>query len=518
MELFPPILQLMKKIIYIFIAGTLFTSCKKALDQQPVSNNTVDTYFVTQNDFLQATNAIYNDLKTYPDRLLNLSETRSDNLYAVSQGGVRDWEGINDFFRTLSSNPYVEEAWATDYNGISRANTLIEQLAKNGEVITDATLRKRYEAEARFLRAFYYFDLLRWYGKVPLIDHTVLADEALSIGRSPVADVYQLILADLKFAAENLPVPSAYPTADRGRISKYAAKSMLGLVYMTRSGPTYGIEGPGMGLNEWDLAVAQLNEVISSGQYNLLTNTGTATTAYGSIFSYANENNKEVVFNVEYSSGSVPQLGATYPWLLVPDAYFQSVGKPNQGGLEIRPLSNSLLSSYDAGDWRKTFAVQSGYTIPNGVVETQSFYKKYIDLSQVPASRTDWPINFIVIRYTDVLMLKAECVLHGAAGSQISDVDDVVNMIRIRAGLAGNRAGITLAELMEERRKEFAGEGTRWHDLVRSGLVRTVMPAWIAADDVKKQIQPFNTDFIIYPVPQSQLDVRPGLYTQNKGY
>jgi hypothetical protein len=510
----------MKKLIYILLAGTaLITSCKKSLDQQPISNNTTDTYFAAPNDFLQGINAVYNDLRTYPDRILNLSETRSDNLYAVSEGGVRDWEGINSFFKTIAANPYVEEAWSKDFNGISRANTLLDQLTKNGAaVIPDATLRTRYEAEAKFLRAFYYFDLVRTFGKVPIIDHPVLTDEALNIPRSAVADVYTLILSDLQFAADNLPLASAYATADRGRASKHAAKSLLALVYMTRSGPTYSIEGPGLGLNEWSLAAAQLNEVISSGQYTFATNTGTTTTAYSSIFGYTNENNREVVFNVEYATGSNPQLGATYPWLLVPDGYFQSLGQPNQGGLEIRPVSNNLLNSYETGDVRKAFTIQAGYAIPRGITETRSFYKKFIDISRVPASRTDWPINFIVFRYTDILLLKAECVLRGAAGSQTTDVDAVVNNVRIRAGLAGNRVNVTLPQLMEERRKEFASEGSRWHDLVRSGLVTTVMPAWIAADDTRKQIQPFTPNYIIYPVPQSQLDVKAGLYSQNSGY
>lgn len=509
----------MKKILYTLLAGTFLTSaCEKELNQEPISNNTTDTYFAAPNDFLQGTNAIYNDLRTFPDRLLNLSETRSDNLYAVSEGGVRDWEGINSFHKTIAANPYVEEGWLKNFNGISRANTLLEQLQKNGTVIPDELLRKRYEAEARFLRGFFYFDLVRLYGKVPLVDHPILAAEALTIPRSPVADIYQLIISDLKFAGDNLPAPAGYAAVDKGRVTKFAAKSLLALVHMTRSGPDYGIEGPGLGLNEWDQAVTLLNEVISSNQYSFLTNTGTTKTAYGSIFAFNNENNKEVVFNIEYSTGSTPEVGATFPWLLVPDGYFQSLGKPNQGGLQIRPISDNLLNSYEAGDVRKTFSIQAGYTIPRGVVETQSFFKKYVDVTQVPARRTDWPINFIVIRYTDVLLLKAECVLHGAPGSQVTDVDNVVNNLRIRAGLAGDKSNITLAQLMEERRREFAGEGLRWHDLVRSGLIETVIPAWMAADDVRHQMQAFTKNYIIYPVPQSQLDVKIGLYTQNAGY
>lgn len=509
----------MKKIIYTLLVAASFTvACEKDLNQQPISNFTSETYFTNANDFLQGTNAIYNDLRTFPDRLLNLSETRSDNLYAVSEGGVRDWEGINSFHKTIAANPAIEEAWAKDFNGISRANIMLEQLVKNGTVVPDENLRKRYEAEAKFLRAFFYFDLVRTYGKVPLVDRLVTPEEALNIPRSPVANIYQLIISDLKFAADILPAPSGYAAADKGRATKFAAKSLLALVYMTRSAPTYGIDGPGLGLNEWDLAATLLTEVISSNSYTFLTNVAPATNAYSSIFAFNNENNKEVVFNVEYSTGSNPQVGATFPWLLVPDGYFQSLGKPVQGGLQIRPISNNLLNSYEVGDLRKAFSIQAGYTIPQGVVETQSFFKKYVDPTQVPGSRTDWPINFIVIRFTDVLLMKAECVLHGAPGSQATDVDAIINNVRIRAGLPGNKTNVTLAQLMEERRKEFAGEGLRWHDLVRSGMIETIMSAWIAADDIKHQMQPFTKNYIIYPVPQSQLDVKVGLYSQNTGY
>lgn len=276
---------------------------------------------------------------------------------------------------------------------------------------------------------------------------------------------------------------------------------------MTRSGPTYGIEGSGLGLNEWNLALPLLNEIIASNKYAFLP-------SYSSIFSYTNKYNKEVVFNVEYISGGLG-LGATFIWLLVPEAYFNSFGLPNQGGIFIRPVSNDLLNAYEAGDTRKAFSIQQGYTYA-GVTETRSFFKKYVDISKYGKSRTDWPINYIVSRYTDILMLKAECILHGTPGTQ-ADVDGIVNQVRQRGSLV-TKANITLPQLMDERRKEFAGEGLRWHDLVRSGLVETKMSAWIASEDVQHQIQPFQKNFIIYPIPQSELDVKTGLYKQNDGY
>ena len=493
--------------IYFFAAGAaiLMASCKKDLNQTPISSATTETFYATPNDFVQAANAIYNDLRGYPDRLLNLSETRSDNLYAVSEGGVRDWDPINSFYKTLSSNPYISEAWLSNFNGIYRANVLLDQLKIKGSVITDAGLKRRLEGEAKFLSAFYYLDLVRWFGKVPLIDHPVTANEALAIPRTAVNDAYALIISDLKFCADNL--PDTYSTSDIGRPTKNAAKGMLALTYMTRSGPMYGIEGPGMGLNEWNQALTLLNEIISSKQYSLLPK-------YSDIFSYTNENNKEVIFDVQYISGGLGQ-GASFVWLLVPEGYFNLAGLPNQGGIYIRPVSNTLLNSYEAGDVRKTFSIQPGYTY-QGTTETRSFVKKYVDVTKYGKSRIDWPINFIILRYTDILMLKAECILKGAPGTQ-AEVDAIVNLVRQRAGLT-SALNNTLTQLIAERQREFIGEGSRWHDLVRSGLVETVMPAWIAVEDVQKQIQPFQKNYIIYPVPQSELDVKQGFYTQNPGY
>ncbi|MBD0376764.1 MAG: RagB/SusD family nutrient uptake outer membrane protein, partial [Flavisolibacter sp.] len=273
------------------------------------------------------------------------------------------------------------------------------------------------------------------------------------------------------------------------------------------SGPTYGIEGPGLGVNEWSQALTLLNEIIASNRYAFLPK-------YSDIFSYTNENNKEVLFDVQYISGGLGQ-GATFVWLLVPEGYFNSFGLPNQGGIYIRPVSSDLLNSFEPNDLRKTFSIQPGYTY-QGTTETRSFVKKYVDVTKYGKSRTDWPINFIVMRYTGILMLKAECILKGAPGTQ-AEVDAIVNQVRQRAGL-GPVSNVTLPQLMEERRREFVGEGLRWHDLVRSGLVETVMNAWIAKEDVQKQIQPFNKNYIIYPIPQSELDVKQGLYAQNPGY
>lgn len=223
-----------------------------------------------------------------------------------------------------------------------------------------------------------------------------------------------------------------------------------------------------------------------------------------------------MIFNVEYKTGSSPVVGATFPWLLVPDNYFQSLGKATQGGLYIRPVSTDLVNTYEAGDTRKNFTIKLGGFTYNGTFEDRPFFQKYVDLTKVPTNRLDWPINFIVQRYTDILMLKAECILHGADGTQ-ADVDNIVNQVRQRAGLTAV-SNVTLNQLMDERRREFAAEGLRWHDLVRSGLVESTINAWIPKEDILHAMQTFKKEYVIYPIPQSELDVNPGLYTQNDGY
>lgn len=514
----------MKKIFIIStIAFTILaSSCSKDLNQVPLSSATTSTFYAQPSDFIQGINAVYNSLRAYPDRLLNLSEIRSDNIYGVSVSG-RDWDPINDFAPGIAPNTYVEEAWNTDFNGVFKANTVLDQISKNGSNVGSIGLATRLQAEARFLRAFYYFDMIRYYGKLPIVSKPISALEANSLGRSSVSDVYNFIIADLQFAKDNLPLNYAgtfplYTATDVGRATKYAAEAVLAQVYMARSGPTYGIEGPGMASNEWNLAEPLLQDIITNGGFVFNPN-------YANVFSYTNQSpttNKEAIFDVMYMSGQSPTLGATFVWDLVPANYFSSLGTNTNanGSLEIIPVSNNLLTSYETGDLRKSFTIlTTGYTYGNST-ETRPFFKKYLDITKIPAaSRFDWAINFIAVRYTDILMLKAECILNGAVGGTQTDVDAIVNQVRTRAGLP-NRSNVTLAQLYDERRREFAGEGSRWFDLQRSGNLITIMNSWAAIDDINvpHRINTVTANSVIYPVPQSQLDAAPGLYGQNPGY
>jgi len=188
----------MKKIFLILvIAVGILSSCKKDLNQLPISSATTATFYKQPSDFLQAVNATYNSLRNYPDRSLFLSEVRSDNIYPTNNDVGRDHDPINNFAPGIAPNTYVEEAWSANYSGIFRANTVLDQINKNGINIGNPVLATRLTAEARFLRAFFYFDLVKYFGKVPVIDHPVSAAEANTFARSAVADVYNLIIEDL---------------------------------------------------------------------------------------------------------------------------------------------------------------------------------------------------------------------------------------------------------------------------------------------------------------------------------
>lgn len=499
----------MKRIYVIFSTFLLvgLGACTDELNQVPISDASTASFYRNATDFEQAVNGVYSALRGYPDRAFYLSEVRSDNIYGVGEAGVRDWEPINNFHTTLATNPIVKEAWDVNYQGIFRANTVLDQLIAKPNAVTDANMKNRLEAEARFLRAFFYFDLIRTFGKVPLIDRTLTPDEVLQIPRSPVAEVYNLVISDLEFAIQNL--SETYAIANRGRATKNAARGILARVYLTRSGPNYGIEGPGLASGEYAKALALLNEIISSGRHSLVT-------PYNRIFAYDNENNAEVIFDVQYRSGGLG-IGATFPGTMAPTTYFSAAGIPFAGNLEIIPVSNNLLSSYPANDARKNFTVHPNFTSVTGVFEPRSFFRKYLNETGRGQDRFDWPINFILLRYTDVLLMKAEAILQGAPGTP-AEVVALVNQVRTRAGLTP-LTNVNLRQLMEERRREFAAEGLRWHDLVRSGLVLEVMNAWIPQEDVRNQMRkPITANSIIYPIPTSEMDVKKDLYGQNPGY
>jgi len=509
----------MKK--YIYIAANIFmlialASCEDKLDQAPLSQLTSDNFYGTQNDFIQARNATYSiafhgtGTYGYANRVLNLSETRSDNLYATTQAS-RDWEGINNFTTSIASNSFVQEAYVSNYNAIAKANELLEKLESNGDVIINTTERSNMVAEAHFLRAFCYFDLVRWFGRVPLISKVTSPQEAAKTKRTAITTIYDLIISDLTLAIPDL-APS-YDTANYGRATKYGAKGLLALVYMTRSSPTYGIDAATLGLNEWTKAYKELNDIKASGLFVF-------GTSYANIFTTEGNANKENVLTIPYTQATGNGVGSNFMIEVGYEPYFASLGLSQQGSLEARPISTGFLSSFDVTDNRRIFGIAENYSVASGTYKgdyTLPVFKKYADKNRYGADRQDWGVDFMVLRYTDVLMLMAECTLHSGGGTQ-ADVDAIVNQVRTRAGITANASNITLDQLFAERRKEFFSEGTRWFDLIRSGNALTIMNAWKTAEDGSNSLGTIDKNQLLYPIPLQEILAVPGLYDQNLGY
>jgi hypothetical protein len=509
-------------ILYILL-GVVMAACEKDLNQVPISSPSIDNFYRNTADFQQAVNGIYQALHAnvtpgltvatydYAVRQFELSEIRSDNVYAPGTGAPRDYVPVNNFDKTLSTNPYIAGLWFDNFNGILRANIVLDKL--NPTAVPDNASRDRFEGEAKFLRAFFYFDLVRWVGKVPIFDHVATPTEALNIPRSPVADVYNLVISDLQTAITKLPL--TYTAAsDKGRATSYAAKALLALVYLTRSGPTYNIEGPGLGTNDYPAALTLLNDII--GHFTLQT-------TYASVFAYNNKNNSEVIFdmqNLDPGTTANSGLGTELPNYMYEQPYGLAVNIGFDGGVVTdapKVPSNNLLTSFEPNDTRDNSSILLSYVNQQGATVSRAQFVKFLDLAKKPLIRFNFACNYPIIRYADVLLMKAEAILRGGGGGTQAEVDALVNQVRNRAGLA-NISNVTLDMLLTERRHEFVAEGKRWHDLVRTGKVLTVMAAWKATDDVANKMAVPTANDIIYPIPQTQLSVNPGLYTQNAGY
>lgn len=490
-------------------------ACEKKLNQIPISQASAANFFRNTADFEIAVNGIYQSLLSgeYGINQFDMSEVRSDNIYSPGTTGVRDWLPINNFSSTLATNPYISGLWQNDFNAILRANSVLDRL--DASVVPDNATKDRMEGEAKFFRAFYYFDLVRFVGKVPIFDHVATPTEALSIARSPVADVYNLIIADLQAAISKLPV--TYPNAQKGKLTKYAAEGILALVYLTRSGINYGIEGPGLGTNDYAAALTLLNDIISSNRYSLQP-------TYAAVFSYTNENNPEILFDIQaINDGTTANslLGTQLPTAMYEGPYGNKfIGFA--GGVDVdgpKNPSQNLINSFEPADVRDNISILPSYVDLNGNTQNSPQFIKFLDLTKKPLVRFNWPVNYPILRYADILLMKAEAILRGGSGGTQAEVDALVKLIRDRAGLTGTvLTNVTLDQLLLERRHEFMAEGKRWHDLVRTGKVLTAMTAFDASDDVANKMNPIIPNYIIYPFPFNQLSISPGLYIQNPGY
>jgi len=478
--------------IYTLLATTmLLTACSESfLDLKPISTATSDNFYRTADDFKNAVNGAYAGLQSggLAGNSYVFGEIASDNTVAVASGSVTDQDEFDRFY-IKTTNPFISGRWNDAYSVIARYNTILDKI---GPAAMDETLKNRYIAETKFLRAVVYFTLVQTFGDVPLILKPVATpDEGYTFGRNPQAEVYAQIEKDLSEAEAVLPV--SYPSADLGRATRGAAKSYLGKVYLTQK--------------KYALAVSKLKEVIDLGVYALLP-------SYADVFRVANKNNKESIFDVQYKSGGAGE-GNAWPNSFAPQNSGNAVIA--FGGDGNNQPTTDMISAYEAGDLRKDVSVASSYTNAAGQIIPDRFIKKYYD---VPVAKNDNGNNIPLIRYADVILMYAEAL--NEVGYQ-GDADALanLNLIRARAGLAkktaadlGSQQSFRLA-IEQERRVELAFEGHRWFDLVRTGRALAVL------NSKKEQIRlvaELTANNLVFPVPQSQIDINKDKIKQNPGY
>lgn len=490
------------KILMAVLLLVVSSSCKKSfLELEPKTRVTANASFITEDDFRQAVTGAYAPLRSLYNDAYVMGEMRSDNTNYVFNVTISGGQFISKYetasFIDVPNNFNTKNKFVFCYQGIARANAVLKRIdAAN----INATLKGNLKGQAEFLRAFYYFELVQYYGDVPLYltdlsEVNTVAETKLP--RSPKADVYKQIIADATDAANLMPNT---PTV-KGQVAKGAAKMLLGYVYMT--------------LKQYADAERVLKEVTTLG-YSLLPD-------YASIFLPANKNNAESIFEVQYLEG-IQNLQNTIVYQLLPAVAetknLTGIVGNNQttGGWDIP--SADLIAAYEPNDKRKDASIATSYVDGDGKTVQQVYVKKYLHLPHFLFNNTNdnWP----VYRYADALLLLAESLNEqGKAGEATPYLDQV----RTRAGVSTYAtSGQTdlRAAIAKERRVELAFENHRWLDLVRTGQAISVMTAYGAKlKPTRPDISPlaFNvtTNRLIFPIPQDELNLN-NLLTQNPGY
>lgn len=487
----------MKNIKILFAACVLIllsaSGCNKDfLELAPIAQQNGSNFYKTGEDMKNALTAAYGSLQyggQYYSSMHIIGDLRSDNTEITNPNAGADQQAV-DNFTNLTTNSISSTTWSGHYQGIQSANIVIEKIAN---VSMDDNLKARYTGEAKFLRALMYFNLVRVFGGVPLVTKVITnPQEGYGYARESVENVYNQIIADLSDAEAVLPYE--FMGADIGRATKGAAMSLLGKVYLTQG--------------KWSLAAQKLKQVIdAAGQtkYQILP-------AYAAVFGIANENNKESIFEVQFKKGSNGE-GSPFTNQFAPigsGTAVVAIGNPLGQNIPTADMSNA----YETGDARKAVSMRNTYVL-NNVTVSHNYIVKY---SGAPAASLDSDNNWIVLRYADVLLMYAEAL------NELNYVADgeafgYLNQIRTRAGLPSktsnnpvtalrvpDQASFRLA-IEKERRVELAFEGHRWFDLVRTNRALTLLSGL-----------GMQAHHVVFPVPNSQVEINPGVITQNEGY
>lgn len=472
----------MKTIIYILILLG-FAGCTKVLDKNPEASFATSNFYITSADAVAAVNSIYNPLlsQNIYNQIMWVFQDQStdDSEWGNGRNTANQSKNDLDKYTFTPSTVYFYAFWTTCYKAINRANTAIDRIPG---IEMDDSLKTRLIAEAKFLRGFYYFTLVRLFGDIPLTTTPTADLKNLQIARTSINSVYKQIILDLQEAADAL--PKKYSGDDVGRATKGAATSFLASVYLTTK--------------QWSLAVQRAKDVISmeaEGVYGLWDK-------YSDVFDMANKNGKETIFDAQ-------ALGGGFGMGSYMQGYMRATF--DRRGYGDDPPTKDIYNAYSSKDLRRDINLKlyDKATAPASV-QFPCYVNKYQDLTAT--ANSEGSNNFPIFRYAEVLLIYAEALNEEGAGN--TDAFKAENRIRKRAGLDDLPEGLSQADfrdsILKERRLELAFEGHRRYDLLRTGRLISAM---------KKQnsiikIQSFQT---LFPIPQDERDANP-LLSQNDGY
>ncbi len=520
----------MKKITYLMLAVTVFAamSCKKFLQEDPQSFVSEDAYYKTQADAITAINAAYFFLNSGGSAEQTPYNTLFSTGMDMASDDVNPGPGAtNPDVRSLSvlqhasSNLRVYEIWQQHYAAIKKTNMV---LAKVPAIPMDAALKSRILGEAKFLRALYYFNLVRLYGDVPLVIsiNEVVTAASYAVARTPSTQVYQQIVQDLTDASGVL--PNSYGGTDVGRATKGAALAILAKVYLAQASlPLRITEHYQDAINTALQALSPGDGGTGSFGYGLFSN-------YAQVFLPANKNGIEHIFSAQFKSNSQGQGNNQNPRSilngvpgLVGNYAEQVVFYPYNGDNFF-----SVYKLYKSNDKRRNATFVRSYTsptnskkyalpIPNPAVVKDStpFFNKWWDPNST-ALTSESAANVPIIRYSELLLIYAEAL--NEAG-QTGTAYTPLNTVRARAGLAPLTTGLSQSEFRDslylDRRLELVFEYQRWFDLIRqfdaggnSTFVQNLHTAGKNSASDKNRL---------YPIPLAEIQINP-LATQNPGW
>lgn len=482
------------KITALFLLLFLGThSCSDDFVDVDSFDEDSENFFNSEQDYQDALIGAYDLLQsTYLNVLLG--EIASDNTLAGGESAT-DVPGIQEIDDMVHTpvNQQLNDIWSWMFAGVNRANYILEFQDK-----TDFSGKEIVLAEATFLRAYYYFELVKWFGDVPLaVDRRLLFGDQDVVERTPKAEVYAQIEADLIFAADILP----YVQPETGRATKGAAQALLGKVYLFQ--------------DKFSEAATVLEDLINNGPYGLVQD-------YTTLFANDNENNIESVFEVQYTDVE----GAGFGCLQCSEGNvavgFNGIrtysGPEFESGFSFNVPTAEAYDGFEPGDVRRDVAIldieawaaeNNGVSYVEGFEHTGYFNRKYLPRQgglNTPDANLTRSNNYRSIRFADVLLMAAEALNRGG----ISDdrARNYLNEVRRRASLPEVQAvGTQLtAAIYRDRRAELIGEGHRFFDLVRTERAAAAIPGFQTGKHE------------LFPIPSIEIELAGNRWEQNPGY